>query len=48
MTGTPLLIGQILTIILFLGVGAALVWWCFRPDRPPERRPDAQPPRDGA
>jgi flagellar basal body-associated protein FliL len=38
MTGTPLLIGQIVTVLLFAAVGLGLVLWLFRAD-PPARRP---------
>lgn len=31
MTGTALLIGQIVTGLLFCAIGAGLIWWLFRP-----------------
>jgi len=43
-TGTPLLIGQILTALLFIGVGLGLVLWLFRADGPPAPSRPAEPP----
>lgn len=42
MTGTPLLIGQIVTALIFIAFGLGLVFWLFRGDsRAPaqKRRP---------
>jgi flagellar basal body-associated protein FliL len=48
MTGTPLLIGQIVTAVIFIAVGLGLVLWLFRGDGTPPAPPAAdKPPEPG-
>lgn len=46
MTGTPLLIGQVLTALVFIGIGLGLVLWLFRADGPRPTLPPAAPPAE--
>jgi len=43
-TGTPLLIGQVVTALVFIGIGLGLVLWLFRADGPPPPRQAERPP----